>query len=174
MAEEWVVVYSYDHEPRGESIAELSERVEHTVGEDATFTFQPPNRAHLTVHVDAENGPSAIRKASQLVENCDLRAVFRFETWVALEAMPGDEYERRANAPTLPVLVGASEVGEMLGVTRQRVHQLSGRPDFPVPLVKVAMGPLWDARAIRAFAEGWARKAGRPARSLRSGSAAAS
>jgi hypothetical protein len=66
-------------------------------------------------------------------------------------------------SPTLPTLVGASEVGHILGISRQRVHQLHrDNAAFPAPLVQVAMGPLWDAQAIDKFARGWTRKPGRP------------
>jgi len=40
-------------------------------------------------------------------------------------------------------LVGAQEIGRMLGVGRQRVHQLTSRPDFPEPVVTLAMGSVW-------------------------------
>ena len=39
---------------------------------------------------------------------------------VAVEAVSGEEHG--AAAPTLPELLRASEVGAMLGVSRQRVH----------------------------------------------------
>ena len=66
--------------------------------------------------------------------------------------------------PTIPTLLGASEVAELLGVSRQRVHQLHrGNAAFPAPLVEVAMGPLWDEQAIDKFADNWDRKPGRPA-----------
>jgi hypothetical protein len=66
--------------------------------------------------------------------------------------------------PTIPTLLGASEVADLLGVSRQRVHQLHREnAAFPPPLVEVAMGPLWDEQAIDKFAQAWDRKPGRPA-----------
>ena len=50
----------------------------------------------------------------------------------------------------------------MLGVTRQRVHQLSRLRGFPAPLVQVRMGLLCDERAIARFEREWNRKPGRP------------
>ncbi len=35
------------------------------------------------------------------------------------------------------------EAGQVLGVSRQRIHQLRGRDDFPVPVVVLGTGPLW-------------------------------
>lgn len=40
-------------------------------------------------------------------------------------------------------LVGAAEIAEMLGVSRQRVTQLTGRADFPEPVARLAMGKVW-------------------------------
>lgn len=54
-------------------------------------------------------------------------------------------------------LVGAQEIGAMLGVSRQRVQQLAARGDFPQPVVTLAMGKVWD----RAEIEAWARSHGR-------------
>jgi hypothetical protein len=33
---------------------------------------------------------------------------------------------------------------------------------FPAPLAELRGGAVWDAAAIRKFAEGWDRKPGRP------------
>jgi prophage regulatory protein len=40
-------------------------------------------------------------------------------------------------------LMGAQEVAELLGVSRQRVHQLAERPDFPAPVAVLAAGKIW-------------------------------
>lgn len=54
-------------------------------------------------------------------------------------------------------LVGAFEIAAMLGVTRQRVHQLAVLPDFPAPLAHLASGKVWEREAV----EEWARRTGR-------------
>jgi predicted DNA-binding transcriptional regulator AlpA len=55
-------------------------------------------------------------------------------------------------------LVGPAEIGEMLGVTRQRVDQLA-RDDktFPTPVASLATGRVWESEAV----EKWARDTGR-------------
>jgi len=40
-------------------------------------------------------------------------------------------------------LMGAREIENRLGVSRQRVQQLVSRPDFPVPYDELAMGKVW-------------------------------
>ncbi|GAA3803838.1 hypothetical protein GCM10022226_24530 [Sphaerisporangium flaviroseum] len=61
-------------------------------------------------------------------------------------------------------LVGAVEAGEILGVSRTRVHQLAERPDFPAPRYVVAAGKLWARSDIVAFDSRWNRRPGRPAK----------
>lgn len=47
--------------------------------------------------------------------------------------------------------MGAREIEERLGVSRQRVQQLIGGTDFPEPYDELAMGKVWAKRDI----EGW-------------------
>lgn len=45
----------------------------------------------------------------------------------------------------------------MLGVSRQRVHKLTTRPDFPQPVVVLVGGTVWERAAV----EKWIRKSRR-------------
>jgi predicted DNA-binding transcriptional regulator AlpA len=58
---------------------------------------------------------------------------------------------------TVHHLVGAAEIAQMLGVSRQRVQQLISRDDFPEPEVTLAMGKVWR----RADVIAWAKAHGR-------------
>ncbi len=45
--------------------------------------------------------------------------------------------------------MGAPEVAQILGVSRQRVYQLiDAYPDFPPPLATLAVGRIWSRDAI--------------------------
>ena len=48
----------------------------------------------------------------------------------------------------------------MLGVSRQRVQQLTRHPDFPPPVARLAMGSVWT----RADVTAWAERTGRTIR----------
>ena len=48
-------------------------------------------------------------------------------------------------------LVGAYEIRELLGVSRQRLYQLAGRPDFPKPIAKLTLGKIWALSDIEAW-----------------------
>lgn len=50
-------------------------------------------------------------------------------------------------------LLGAAEVALLLGVSRQRVHQLVSAPGFPPPLERLASGAIWRTADIAAWAE---------------------
>lgn len=63
-------------------------------------------------------------------------------------------------------LVGAQEIGQMLGVSRQRVQQLIAARDFPAPLAHLAMGKVWRGSDV----EAWARARGRALRDEGTGS----
>ena len=62
-------------------------------------------------------------------------------------------------------MVGTAEVGEMLGISRQRVHQLVAEdPNFPVPEAELAGGRIWSRDAMdwsRDAIEEWPKGTGR-------------
>jgi len=84
---------------------------------------------------------------------------------VAAEIMTFAEQDRRLAEPARPELVGIAEIAEILGVSRQRASQLQTKPDFPGPTATLRAGPVWYAGDISRFADTWARKGGRPAKS---------
>ena len=43
------------------------------------------------------------------------------------------------------------------GISRQRVHELAARPDFPQPVARLSAGMIWR----RADVEDWMRRTGR-------------
>jgi prophage regulatory protein len=51
------------------------------------------------------------------------------------------------------VILGVTEVADLLGVSRQRVDQLIGSYwDFPLPIASLAGGRVWDRHAVEAWA----------------------
>jgi hypothetical protein len=53
--------------------------------------------------------------------------------------------------------MGAAEIAALFGVSRQRVQQLVGRPDFPAPESVLAMGKVWRTEDVHR----WGREHGR-------------
>jgi len=48
-------------------------------------------------------------------------------------------------------LMGAAEIAERLGVSRQRVQQLVKRADWPAPVAELTMGKVWRTADIEAW-----------------------
>jgi len=51
----------------------------------------------------------------------------------------------------LPKLAGLAEVASLAGVSRQRASQLATHPDFPEPIQRLAMGPVWLEVDVKKF-----------------------
>ena len=49
------------------------------------------------------------------------------------------------------LLVGAHEIRDLLGVSRQRVYQLAKRSDFPEPVAELAQGKVWAPADLEAW-----------------------
>lgn len=54
-------------------------------------------------------------------------------------------------------LLGAAELSKLLGVSRQRVSQLTVKPWFPPPVTRLAMGAVWDMVDIERLRSGTGR-----------------
>lgn len=47
--------------------------------------------------------------------------------------------------------MGAKEIQDRLGISRQRAYVLINRRDFPAPRWHLAMGQIWDSRDVEAW-----------------------
>ena len=47
------------------------------------------------------------------------------------------------------------EIAELLGVSKQRAHQIADESGFPSPLAEDARGRRWDRREVAAWAKVW-------------------
>jgi hypothetical protein len=86
---------------------------------------------------------------------------------IDLRVCTPEQFETQALRPDFPPLASAADTAEILGVSRQRVHQLAAsNTRFPAPVARVCTGPLWTVPAIEHFARIWERRPGRPATRL--------
>lgn len=111
-------------------------------------------RVGATVAVDAADVLDAARTAAEAVGEALERLGAPGEIEL-LEVEPwGREVERT------PELLGASDVAEILGISRQRVYQLlEERADFPRPAAGLARGWLWRRGEVEAWAARYRRTA---------------
>lgn len=63
----------------------------------------------------------------------------------------------------VPQVVGFAELIDMLGVSKTRVAQLLGSPDFPSPVAQLRMGKVWSYADVAA----WCKKHGRQVHEIR-------
>ena len=50
------------------------------------------------------------------------------------------------------------EIAELLGVSKQRAHQIADEPSFPAPVGRQGQSWLWDRREVTAWAKRWRRE----------------
>lgn len=51
----------------------------------------------------------------------------------------------------IPPLAGLAEIAALAGVSRSRASQLAAHPDFPEPVQRLAMGPVWTEADVEKF-----------------------
>lgn len=150
----WAVTLTYQGQPTPDQLM----RFEDALADFDGFVAAQPNRGFTAVlHLDDAEMAKAATQAAAIAHPVAPGVP------VGLEVVSEERYEQSADEPTMPELVSAPEVAEILdGISRQRVHQLRSTAAFPAPLYELRTGPVWDARAIRHFASHWERKPGRP------------
>lgn len=58
----------------------------------------------------------------------------------------------QVTSKTFPEVMGAAEIGRLLGVSRQRVQQLVKTEGFPAPVAVLDMGKVWKADDVHRWA----------------------
>lgn len=117
----------------------------------------------FSLAMDADSAADAEHAAIQAMLDALRYAYVEAGEILSVHVIRWDLFEANLDAPNYPDIVSAVEAADMLGITRQRVHQLwRDRKDFPEPLYELRTGPLWMRAGIKAFADRWERKPGRP------------
>ncbi|MGI9002835.1 MAG: hypothetical protein ACR2GH_14420 [Pseudonocardia sp.] len=154
-----------------ETISELSDaeldRLQTTVEQqaDATVSRRAASPGYdVLVHLVGDDAGRAARDAAAAVSRWSEHAAD--QQIVEIHARTEAQHEVDGLAPDFPLLAGAADAAALLGISRQRVHQLAAEhPAFPAPLARIAAGPVWTVPALEHFAAGWRRRPGRPAAS---------
>jgi hypothetical protein len=164
MSISWVVTMTRRGSPSEANLVDLE--AEWQLHHEGSVAAIPRlNQFTVTAFVDAPEPEKAWGMVVQHAEDLVRNYISGDEGFVGVEVVEENEYDRRADEPSFPEIVSAPDVAEILGVTRQRVHQLLGSsPTFPEPIMRLGSGPLWSADAIRRFDKQWQRKPGRPSK----------
>lgn len=116
-----------------------------------------------TISVKAPAAIDATTRGAAVVQEAANRAGMPAWPIIRAEAVREDVLDEDLKRPTLPELVSVPEAAEILGVSPQRVHELSrGGRGFPGPVYELRTGKLWLKAAMVAFAERRGRTPGRP------------
>lgn len=110
--------------------------------------------SHLSVvlTIEAETVFDAGQSGYDLVLEAVEEAGVEVEATLGVEAITAEEADRRLAEPAIPALVAAADAADLLGVSRQRIHQLRGEDvGFPEPVDELKQGPLWTRASIEAF-----------------------
>jgi hypothetical protein len=142
------------------ALAERAEQWDGTVGARGGAGSGFILISDVTTSDPIDAGAEAVDRAHQLAGSAGLEVRI-----VQIEVKTPELAELDAQRPDTPELLAATDVARLLGVSRQRVHQLhSERGDFPAPYARLGSGPIWTRPAIEAFGRSWTRKPGRPAK----------
>ena len=149
----WAMTFTYNQLVDEDTLVAWGDELDELDGSVAAI---PGYGFTVTLH---ETGPDPIKA----VMNGRRTASFIPHSPVGISVVDEEIYEANAFAPTVPEIVSAVEAADILGVSRQRVHQLHrDNLRFPAPLYELRTGPLWTRQAIEWFASVWERKPGRP------------
>jgi len=113
------------------------------------------------VSVDVDNVMAVFPSAVEVVEKAAAEAGMPAWPIVRAELVTDEELTMQLERPNFPWILGAAEVADRLGVSKQRLSQLRQAGNFPEPIRTLASGPIWLAGAIDSFVETWDRRPGR-------------
>ena len=121
-------------------------------------------RFHIATGDDVDAAASAVERGS--VVALDAARAVGLPIWpvIRTEAVEENTFHAQLEVSNFPSILGTTEVTELLGVSRQRLHELRNSRRFPAPAYEVAATPLWIRSTVDSFLAGWERKPGRPSK----------
>jgi hypothetical protein len=116
----------------------------------------------VTMSIDMEDTPGRVAELAEGIVT-EMATKAGFPAWRSIRAEVVDTAIRDAELERSPFpdVVGAGEVLGILGISKQRLHQLRSEGRFPRPIRELSCGPLWLRPAVEAFGA-LPRPAGRP------------
>lgn len=116
------------------------------------------------ISVESESAVSALTDAVQVAQVAFTSTMISFEgpsDPIEVDLTTAERLDERLAEPP-EEYVGATELAELLGVSRQRASSLATSSTFPPPVARLASGPVWPKSSVSRFIDVWDRKPGRP------------
>lgn len=123
----------------------------------------PSGNLSVRIFIEAGTARQAVDAALKEVTAAAKQTGINY-TVVGIELVTEKELDRRLEEPSVPELVGVSEIAAMFGVGRQRAAQVVQREDFPPFVARLKAGPVFVKWQVEAFGKRWDRRGGRPAK----------
>lgn len=150
-----------DVTPEADQLELLAEEL---AGDGAAVAGGAGHPASVQFAVEVDDPVKAAMVAVEKWRRAARAAGLAGEVVAAVHLTEWERFEGELDERNFPELVGVSELARLLGVSRQRAHMITGRPDFPQPVAKLSSGPIWTRPSVQLFVESWQRKPGRPAK----------
>jgi hypothetical protein len=117
----------------------------------------------LRFEVEARTLGAAVDRALRIARDVAAQALGVPIDPQGVRVLPMDEHDRDLADSERFDLVGYMQIGDMLGVSKQRAGQVAEMAGFPTPVVPSGVrGPLYPRTAVARFIAEWERKPGRP------------
>lgn len=121
----------------------------HAVGaEDVVVGGSAQDRLAARIAVEGESPAHATQAAVDFFSRALAKASLPAAALDVIIEVGRVEEVALLNLLDVPSLLGATDVARILGVSRQRVHQLLDDGDLPTAVTDSARGMLWDRRSI--------------------------
>lgn len=156
----WHAQVTLTAKPDDDAIENLAEALP---GFAVITSDEQTGRVTITLTVDASTLRQATDGALRAVTDAG-RAVLGRADLLGVRVLTEEDYRAEVERPARLDLVGSTEGGQLLGVSRQRFEELARtRPDFPPHVAELARGKVYTRASIEAFDERWERRrTGRP------------
>lgn len=159
-----VTVESRPDSPAGFTDEQIDAVADLLADHHGSFSADAAGGWGATFSVDADDAHTATVRGLEIARAMAIGAGLPAGDVVRLEAVHEDVLDEELAVPNYPDLVSGPEAASILGVSRQRVHQLATTNSrFPSPLYRLAVGSLWVRAGVEKFAAEWDRRPGRRA-----------
>lgn len=156
----WTAIVAYPQPP-----AELTDDQHDSLADLPGYGFVTADGTHVRLGMTVE--AATLRQATDAA----LRAAREAHTATfgtpgdptEIRVLPEDIYQQEIAHPRTLDLLGTTEIGELLEVSRQRAAELADtHPEFPAAIGETSRGRVWTRDSIVKFEQRWNRKSGRP------------
>ena len=163
----WIFTADYalsddDLLPAGDRRVEMLDRVlsrEHG-GRGARTVLGWTGSVRVEADALVHNLEQAAFLGKKLAEDANRQVGLPPAALVSQQVVHTDVFHAQLETISLSELLGTAEVCGVLGITRQRLHQLRQTGRFPEPDRELTATPLWMRSTLKDFTVGWRRTPG--------------